>query len=533
MKTQGLETLGLMVDMSRNAVMNPETLKKTYMPLMKKMGYNCLMLYTEDTYEVEGEPYFGYMRGRYTMAELRDLDECAASLGIELIPCIQTLAHLDALVRWKQVPFDKDNILLVDDERTYEFIENLIRSVRKCFRTNRIHIGMDEAWMLGRGKYLEKHGYVPAHEVIGRHLSKVNEIVKKYGFEAMIWSDMFFYPIPPAGEYYRPKIKMPREAVAALPADVIPVYWDYYHTAEADYDAMLCNHEQLSDKTWFAGAFWTGRGFLPCLEQTLITMRPALDACRKHNVKNIIFTTWGDNGAECSRYAVLPVMYALAEYAGGNTDEEKIKKGFEKLIGISFDDFMAPDGVVRAFRGSTEKGPGVKPALYSDYFNGHMDALLLPEYPETVRKTAVKLHAVARSSRKWGYLFDSAARLCDVLELKYDLGGRTRAAYKAGDKEELRRLAVEVYPEVARRVAVFAKAFEKQWYKENKTAGFDVQEIRLGGLIYRTDSCRRRLLDYVNGRIDRIEELETELLPLAPQRAAFYFHANCATPNRL
>ena len=148
MKPYKPETLGLMIDMSRNAVMNPETLKKTYMPLMKKMGYNCLMLYTEDTYEVEGEPYFGYMRGRYTMAELRDLDECAASLGIELIPCIQTLAHLDAFVRWKQVQFDVDNILLAEDERTYEFIENLIRSVRKCFRTNRIHIGMDEAWLV-------------------------------------------------------------------------------------------------------------------------------------------------------------------------------------------------------------------------------------------------------------------------------------------------------------------------------------------------------------------------------------------------
>lgn len=43
--------------------------------------------------------------------------------------------------------------------------------------------------------------------------------------------------------------------------------------------------------------------------------------------------------------------------------------------------------------------------------------------------------------------------------------------------------------------------------------GFDVQDRRLGGLIHRTRACRRRLSAYANGEIDRIEELECELLP--------------------
>ena len=48
-------TLGVMIDMSRNAVMSVAGLKR-FLPLLKKMGYNCVMLYTEDTYEVDGEP---------------------------------------------------------------------------------------------------------------------------------------------------------------------------------------------------------------------------------------------------------------------------------------------------------------------------------------------------------------------------------------------------------------------------------------------------------------------------------------------
>lgn len=60
------------------------------------------MLYTEDTYEVEYEPYFGYKRGRYSTAELSELDAYAASVGIELVPCVQTLAHLNAAFRWRK-----------------------------------------------------------------------------------------------------------------------------------------------------------------------------------------------------------------------------------------------------------------------------------------------------------------------------------------------------------------------------------------------------------------------------------------------
>ena len=81
MKNHKFETLGVMIDMSRNAIMSISGLKR-FLPLLKKMGYNCVMLYTEDTYEVDGEPYFGYMRGRYSKEEMRDIDSFAASLGI-------------------------------------------------------------------------------------------------------------------------------------------------------------------------------------------------------------------------------------------------------------------------------------------------------------------------------------------------------------------------------------------------------------------------------------------------------------------
>ena len=59
------------------------------------MGYQEVYLYTEDTYDLPDYPFFGYMRGKYSPEEIRFLDEKSCSLGLELIPCIQTLGHLE------------------------------------------------------------------------------------------------------------------------------------------------------------------------------------------------------------------------------------------------------------------------------------------------------------------------------------------------------------------------------------------------------------------------------------------------------
>ena len=88
------DMLCYMADNSRNAVFNIPSAKKM-IRYLASMGYNSMMLYTEDTYEIPGYKYFGYMRGRFSAEELKELDGYADSFGIELIPCIQTLAHLD------------------------------------------------------------------------------------------------------------------------------------------------------------------------------------------------------------------------------------------------------------------------------------------------------------------------------------------------------------------------------------------------------------------------------------------------------
>nr|WP_300784619.1 hypothetical protein [uncultured Acetatifactor sp.] len=79
--------IGVMIDASRNSVPNPGFLRDV-LDRMALMGLNCLILYMEDVYELEGEPRFGYMRGGYTREQLRQLDDYAHQYGISIVASV-------------------------------------------------------------------------------------------------------------------------------------------------------------------------------------------------------------------------------------------------------------------------------------------------------------------------------------------------------------------------------------------------------------------------------------------------------------
>ena len=99
-ETPAFDTAGILLDCSRNAVPTVDYLKE-WVRRMALFGFNLLMLYTEDTYQLEGEPFFGYQRGGYSKEEIRELDRYGALFGIELVPCIQTLGHMEQMLRWE------------------------------------------------------------------------------------------------------------------------------------------------------------------------------------------------------------------------------------------------------------------------------------------------------------------------------------------------------------------------------------------------------------------------------------------------
>lgn len=510
------ETLGLMMDCSRNAVTNLKSLKKM-IRVMALMGYNALMLYTEDTYEIPGQPYFGYMRGRYTQQELREIDRYAAMFGIEVIPCIQTLAHLNAIRHWRAYceDFDCDDILMVDEENIYGLIEKMIADMASVFKSRRIHIGMDEAHMLGLGRHLDKYGYQNRFEILLRHQKRVIQICEKYGFQPMIWSDMYFKLLSKTDSYYDTSVQVTNEVKNEIPDDLNLVYWDYDHMDQDVYEKMLDLHFEMSRNVSFAGGAWKWTGFVPQMNRSFVTSRAALSACLKKNVKNVYVTAWGDNGGACQTFSILPTLQLYAEecYSQDGSDAH-IAERLKACTKADLKEFMQldlpnlePDGAWRK-----ELSNPADYLFYQDILCGLFDRHVGEGCSQYYRTVAGKLHDIAGKGEDWSYIFDNLANLCDVLSTKCDIGVRLKKNYDDKDKQALADMACRELPGLYADVEKFHKSLRKAWMKENKPFGMDVQDIRIGGLLARIKAAQAALQDYLSGEIDKIEELDQERL---------------------
>ncbi len=533
---------GIMLDCSRNAVPNLEFLK-SFIDDIADMGYNCLQLYTEETYEMDGEPFWGYLRGRFTKDELKEINAYGKEKGVELIPCIQTLAHVNQAVRWS--PYydfcDCNDILLIGDERTYALIDKMFATMRECFDTEYINIGMDEAHFVGLGKYLDKNGYRNRFDIILEHLTKVVEIAKKYNFKPAMWSDMFFR-LANNGTYTCKNPKpIPPEVQEKVPNEVSLIYWDYYSKDKETFDNMVKGHLGFKNEIWFAGGVWSWGGFTPSNFTSLEAHDIAINSCIEFGIKNVLVTLWGDNGHETSKLATHAGLFYTACLAKGITDVDVIDKLFAEKYGVTMRDFLKIDyanmiqekPTLENHIGSKANNPS-KYMFYNDLLLGFCDKTVKDGVEDLYKQYAEELKPLTKHP-KFGYVFDVQQKLCEVLAIKYALGVKLRTAYKAGDKKALKKHVSLIKP-LIKKVELFYNALEKQWFTENKPHGFEVQDARIGGVIKRLEHSYERLNAYLKGAIKNLPELEEEILPPYnnPEKAGFteyknLYHINVTT----
>lgn len=512
---------GPMFDVSQgNAVMKPETVQR-FLRMMALMGLDMIMLYTEDSYDVPEQPYFGYMRGRYTREEISELDRYAGLFGIEMIPCIQTLSHLEDVLKWK--PFhefrDDEETLLVGHEKTYEFIEQMIAAASAPVASKRIHIGMDEAWKLGLGQYLSENGYRTKFDIMNAHLHKVLEITRRLGLEPMMWSDMYFRAGSKKGGYYDPECVIPSSTIDGMPNDVKFVYWDYYHVDEAFYEDWIRRHKTFGSTPVFAGGIWNWKGFALNYGLTFASTNAALAVCKREGVREVIATLWGDDGTECDWFAALLGLQLFAEhgYSPEQPKEDWLKARFALCTGGRYEDFMDIRWI--------DEIPGVPAGNYGNanpsrcllwqnvlmgLFDANIESLPLKEHYADLK---ARMEAAADRNGGYGDVFRLLAKLCAVLEMKAGIGLEAVKAYRTQDEDALRHLIGSALPELNRRVRELHDFHRERWYALNKAFGWEVIEFRYGGLLMNLDTASKRLQDYLDGKIAAIEELEERRLP--------------------
>lgn len=527
------ETISVMIDTSRCAVPTVATVNRM-MDYLAVMGYGMAMLYTEDTVELKNRPYFGYMRGRYTAAELRAMDDYAYEYGIELIPCLECYGHMEKYLFWDEAWAIKDTaeVLLAREERTFAFIDELIGTVSACFRSRRIHIGMDEAWDMGRGRFLDKNGYVPPFQIFNEYMERLIGITNKYGLTPMMWSDMYFRVTNNDNRYYDENIVVPKEVADKIPKEVELIFWHYGEKHECD-DYMLKKHVALGRKVIYAGGLWCWSAHFPEHHYMMETSRFSLNACRNNGVREAMMTLWCNDNAECDLFANLFGLSYFAElcYDAAATPE-KLRDRFEATTGGDYEAFYSMSLYHNRFEG--EEYPDFsnrflgKPLFWQDIMEGFYDTHLF------ARKMSDHYTACAEKMRgyedeTWGYLYDFAVRVFEYLAVKTEIAEKLVPAYKAGDRDTLSDIADRLLPLLREKTVCVHEAQKAMWMEKYKVLGWSNMDIRYGGMAARCDTARELIRRYLDGMDEAIEELDEPRLykPLS----GFITYPKIVTPN--
>lgn len=511
-----LEKFGILLCLSCGGVLNVPALKR-FVDYASKMGYNCIELCLDDMIKIKEEPMYGFFGGGLSSEQLKEVDQYAFSKGIEIIPTIQTLAHLPRITSNPHFAdiVDIGPVLLVGEPKTYEFIEKIFKTVSETFITNKLNIGFDEAFNVGLGNYLIRNGYRDKMDIMLEHLQKVKAIADKYNRELQMWHDMFFSGILPKYVTSAKNIHVPENVLNRIPAGIALNYWEYDSTDPELYDSMFNSCKEFKRDVWYTCAIHCANRFEPLLQYGINRAKVQVPALERNNMKNYIVALWGDDNNECSYFSAVPALFAVSEFVKGNFDEELIAKKFEELFGVSYHAFFTIEEMNRYCRTKNEIHCSMaKNLLYNDPFLGLRDYTLKEILPLNYENASKEINKYRGKMKEFNSIFEKYYALSRVMEIKHDLGLRTREAYSSHDKAKIQEV-IKRYEELINRLDIFHDAFRSDWRVENNTFGWDVNEYRVSGLIGRIKDCKRTLEEYVNNEITQIDELEAELLSYA------------------
>ncbi|MDO4431697.1 MAG: beta-N-acetylhexosaminidase [Aerococcaceae bacterium] len=513
---------GLMLDNSRNAVASVPMVKY----LLRKlaiMGHTWYMLYMEDVYEIPEQPYFGSFRGRYSQQQLRELDAYAVQLGIELVPCIQTLAHVNQFFQWEHEEAnygDTEDILNVGRQKTLDLIEDMLRSLRSCFTTNTIHLGMDEAYQLGRGTYLNEFGLKDKTHIMLEHLNNLLTLCKKYAFEPLMWDDMFF-------SWYN---EVEDTSDFQVPEAIRLMYWDYYQINPEHYIQRIQNRRKVTSELMFAGGAWRWTGYVPHHQKTLQTSIAALEACRKEGIRNVITTAWGDDGSEAPFYTAL---FGVALYAyldcHETYDATRFDAWLQDYTQMSLEQWLLQGRFDLLEEFDQVKALDVTPSKYFLYqdlmmpmFMPYITALNV-DYTAKMRTLAQQFEAQTAGNASINAFYAAYAH---CLSIKWNLPYLIWQAYHQKDMDTLQQITETHLPLLVERLEALQEARRIVWLQEANPMGLEILEHRFGGMISRAKNTIRRIESYLAGEVAILEELEEPRLDPDPR-------ANKAEPQAI
>ncbi|NQT91155.1 MAG: family 20 glycosylhydrolase [Lentisphaerae bacterium] len=253
--------------------------------------YNAVLVEWEDSFPWTVDKRF---RGpaAYTVEDVRRFHNAAAELGLEIIPLVQCLGHMEtplgipAYEHLREIPHDSFVLNpLADGAR--DLVQKMVDDVMALTPGLRhFHLGGDEAWSMGTHPdtraYIEEHGKGALYL---HHVEPIMDNLNARGVRPLLWHDMM--------------IDWDSEALRGLAAKTDLVTWGYTgHPDTTEHHYNVRHIERFNDHgiTLWGGAAYKGSDGhnvdRPDIKQRQLNALAWAEVAERYGYKGIIATAW-------------------------------------------------------------------------------------------------------------------------------------------------------------------------------------------------------------------------------------------------
>jgi hypothetical protein len=503
---------GLMLDISRGKVPTRATLEDL-VDLCSKLRLNVLMLYIEHTFDFHRHPEIGEGSSPLDAETVLTLEAYAADRGVELVPCLQSLGHMERVLSLERYAHlaesDRRWSLSPSQPGTYSLLEDLYDEFLPLFGSTRFNANCDEPFDLGRGQSATRAPRRSPGELFTQHVGKLGRLSKSHRKQLMIWAD-FAHQHP--------------DQLDRLSRDVVLLDWWY----EAKFDAdRIRKLRRKGFDVWVCPGTSSWNCLFPRVENSRRNITRWAEAGRAHGATGLLNTDWGDFG----HYNALGVsLHAYAWGAqqawSGTIEANRFDRAFGRRVFGDDDATMAR--LYRRLGAVHDAGFHVAngSALQYLYFDGLGRSFFLQHAKhDALERSAKKLDAIRSGIERLGLAesppdFEGLAR-CEIawaadatrLAVEKGLGALEYNAWRATPSNidaKARRALASRLDRIADDQTEQLDRLERLWLARNAISDFAKVRKRIRKSISNLRTGVRRLRE--NAPPNRVAERELTLL---------------------
>ena len=281
--------------------------------LLARHRVNAILLEVEDKFAYAGAPEVG-VPGAYTAAQFRRLGEVCAAVGIQVIPKLQCLGHVDYLLKHERYRHLRENDhpfqYCPRNEEGMELWRGMARELMDCFPGHaHFHIGGDETGNLGECPVCQPFRKAESYS---HRVGQCLEYVRQEGRRPILWEDILRNL---HGNLNEAEVEQTWE----LGRDAILMYWAYGYGGRDNTFPLLPRYLEHGMQVWGASGY-SGCGpswiqNVPPLAERALNIAAWTKAAIEHGLEGVTATGWtriasADPPAEPLEACWFAILYA-------------------------------------------------------------------------------------------------------------------------------------------------------------------------------------------------------------------------------